>query len=83
MKLIIRLKIKEIRQMIKEITVYTVICDRCGKDSNDNGEHVGWVGKQNAIDIAIDYNYFIDVDGKHYCDDCYYYDDEDNLIIKQ
>ena len=69
--------------MIKEITVYTVICDRCGKDSNSGEEHCGWSDKDIAFDIAVDYADFIEIDRKHYCSNCYFYDDDDNIIVRQ
>lgn len=68
--------------MIKEIIVYTVICDRCGKDSCDNTGYSGWNDKVYALDQAYD-GWFIEIDGKDYCEDCHYYDDEDNLKAKE
>ena len=67
--------------MIKEITVYTYICDRCGKNSSDVDEVCGWNDKGFAWDCA-DENNWIEHEGKHYCSDCYDYDNDDNLIIK-
>ena len=67
--------------MVKEVIMYTVICDNCGKDSNEGSALSVWTDKDYAIDVAIDKD-FIEHEGKHYCEDCYYYDDDDNLVIK-
>lgn len=67
--------------MVKEITMYTVICDNCGKNVNDGQEIIAWNDKNYAESIAIEANW-IKEDDKHYCDTCYYYDDDDNLVIK-
>jgi hypothetical protein len=40
--------------MVKEVTMYTVICDNCGKDSNGGSEISGWDNKDYAIDVAMD-----------------------------
>ncbi len=68
--------------MIKEITIYTVICDNCGVDSNANGEYMGWNDLEYAESLASEDDWIKDID-KHYCNDCYNYDDEDNLIINK
>jgi hypothetical protein len=66
--------------MIKEIEMYTVICDGCGKDSNENAPYAAWGCKQHALDIAMEEGYYRDGD-EHYCTDCHEFDDEDNLIL--
>jgi hypothetical protein len=67
--------------MLKELTMYTVICDNCGKDVNEDSEFSAWSDKTYAEDVAMEANW-IDEDDKHYCDDCFSYDDEDNLVLK-
>jgi hypothetical protein len=67
--------------MIKEIIVYTYICDRCSKNSSDEEENCGWNDAGYAWDCASD-NDWIEHEGKHYCSGCYDYDNDDNLIIK-
>lgn len=68
--------------MIKELTIYTVICDNCGKDVSFGQEFAGWNDKDYAFDIAVDAYWHICEDNQ-YCPDCFEYDDDDNLIIKQ
>ena len=66
--------------MIKKIICYTIICDNCSKDANKGSEHVGWTEKKFAVISALDAN-FIENEKKHYCNDCYTYDDNDKLFI--
>jgi len=70
--------------MIKEIIMFTVICDNCGKDANNGNEVVAWCDKDTAIELASDSGW-IDLDNpdKNYCSECWNYDANDNLIIKQ
>ena len=39
--------------MIKEVIMYTVICDGCGKDSNYDSEYSAWSDKGYAVDCAV------------------------------
>lgn len=68
--------------MIKEVIVFTVVCDNCGKDSSDGCEHLGWDDENYALDCAMNAD-FIENNHSHYCPDCASYDDDDNFIIKQ
>lgn len=67
--------------MIKEITTYTVICDNCGKDLFSDSEYTGF-SDAGYVEFEASESDWMENDGKHYCTDCYEYDDEDNLIIK-
>lgn len=67
--------------MYKEFQTFTLICDNCGKDSNAECEYCGWDDKDYVLDCAKEDNW-IEENDKHYCPDCYEYDDEDNLVLK-
>jgi hypothetical protein len=67
--------------MIQEVTMFTIICDGCGKDVCDGTEYSAWYDTSYVVDSAIEENWHVE-DGKHYCPDCFEYDDDDNLIIK-
>lgn len=67
--------------MIKELTMYTVVCDECRQQLNEGDEIIAWSDKVNAQDIAMKADW-VTVDNKHYCNDCYYYDEDDKLIIQ-
>jgi hypothetical protein len=66
--------------MIKEVTMFTVVCDNCGVDVNEGQEYSCWNDKGFAEDMAMDADW-IKEDDKHYCPKCFSYDDEDNLVI--
>jgi hypothetical protein len=68
--------------MIKTIVIFTVICDNCGKDVCDTDQYSGWDDIDYMEQVAQEDNW-LQQDDKHYCQECYSYDDEDNLIIKQ
>lgn len=61
--------------------MYTVVCDNCGKDSNEDSEYSCYSDKDHAEENAIESDWIQEED-KHYCDECFSYDDDDNLIIK-
>ena len=68
--------------MIKEIIMYTVVCDNCGKDANEDTDYSCWNDKNYAEDSAIEDDW-VKEDNKHYCKNCFMgYDDDDKLIIK-
>jgi hypothetical protein len=67
--------------MIKEVKMFTVICDNCGKDANFWEDYSCWNDKSFAEDIAVENGYLKD-DNKHYCQDCFSYDEDDKLVIK-
>ena len=68
--------------MIQEVTMYTVICDNCGKDVNKDAEFSCWNEKGYAEECAKNADWIED-DDKHYCDDCFSYDENDNIVLKQ
>ena len=67
--------------MLKEVKMYTVLCDNCGKDVNKDAEYSAWNEKVFAEDIAMEADWIKENDN-HYCPDCFTYDDDDNLLIK-
>lgn len=62
--------------MIKSVTMYSVICDRCGKAFIDefNGI-VAWLDEGTAKEQAME-SEWAEIGDKHYCPDCYEFDDE-------
>lgn len=66
--------------MIKEISMYTVICDNCGKDLHENDEYSGFNDIAFVEDSASDAGWHKE-DEKHYCPGCFSFDDEDQLVI--
>lgn len=68
--------------MIKEVTMYTVVCDNCKKDCNEGQEYSCWSDKSYTEDSAMEADWLKE-DDKHYCTDCFSYDDDDNLVIDE
>jgi len=66
---------------VKKVEMFTVLCDNCGEDVCQGQEYSCWNDEGYAKEIAMESGY-ISEDDKHYCEDCYEYDDEDNLVIK-
>ena len=60
--------------MIVSEIFYGVKCNRCGEQYED-GEHSFWSDEDNAIENAIE-SEWIEEKGKHYCTECYEYNEE-------
>ena len=70
--------------MIKPVTMYSVVCDRCGKSFIDefNGI-VAWLDEGTAKEQAME-SEWVEIGDKHYCPDCYEFDDElDEYVPKK
>lgn len=66
--------------MIKEVKMYQVVCDRCGRFLEDAAV---WDYKNRAIAYAIN-SRWTEIGDKHYCPDCYEFDDElDEYVPKK
>lgn len=67
--------------MLKEVKMYTIVCDGCGKDVNENTDYSCW-NDENANEDIREEAGWEKVDDKHYCTKCFDYDDNDELILK-
>lgn len=67
--------------MIHTVKMYTVVCDNCGDDIGANSEYSCWNDETYAEENAMDSDW-IREGKKHYCPDCYTYDDDDTLILR-
>lgn len=70
--------------MIKQVTMYSVVCDRCGKPFIDefNGI-VAWLDEGTAKEQAME-NEWVEIGDKHYCPDCYEFDDNsESMFLKR
>lgn len=59
--------------MIKQVTMHSVVCDRCGK-TFEADDIIAWTDECSAREYALD-SEWKEIDGKHYCPDCYEYDE--------
>ena len=67
--------------MYLKLEMFTVKCDNCGETSGDNADYSCWNDEQTALNEAQECGWTQE-DDKHYCPNCYHYDDDDNLILK-
>ena len=57
--------------MIKEVKMYSVVCDRCGKPFIDEFNGIGaWLDEGTAKEQAME-SEWAEIGDKHYCPDCY------------
>lgn len=61
--------------MIKQVTYYDIICDRCGKSFSEES-NTCYSDTESAEITAIFSSDWVVKDCKHYCPDCYEFDEE-------
>jgi hypothetical protein len=65
----------------REVTMWTVVCDRCGKSADEDTDYVAWSDKDGAGVVAEGVDWLITHDNEHYCLDCVTWNSaEDELI---
>lgn len=69
--------------MIKEVKMYTVICDNCGVDFLEGDDVAAWNDSDFVLDSAEDSGWIRDQHGKDYCSDCFTWDDNDELVLRE
>ena len=70
--------------MIQTIQMFTVKCDNCGKSFEDTHQgFCAWNDADGAETYAIDSGWLKEEADTHYCPDCYYFDDYDNLTLRE
>lgn len=65
--------------MIKEVTYYDIICDRCGKSLTEESE-MCYTDKDSALMVA-EQSEWKEIGGKHYCTDCYELDEKKDEYV--
>lgn len=64
--------------------MFTIKCDNCGKLFEDSHQgFCAWTTESGAWENASDSGWIRDKEGVHYCPDCYFFDDDDNLVLNQ
>ena len=70
--------------MIKSVTMYSIVCDRCGEQVIEEcrGSGAG-LNEGTAKEQAME-SEWVEIGDKHYCPDCYEFNDElDKYIPKK
>lgn len=65
--------------MINPVTMYSVVCDRCGKIFEADW-CIAWTDKQSAIYYALA-SEWEEIGDKHYCPYCYEFNDVLNVYV--
>jgi hypothetical protein len=68
--------------MVKEITIYTCCCDRCGVSADEDGCNMGWVHPGFAVSGPIERKNWKEIDHSHYCPNCYESNDNGEFVVK-
>jgi hypothetical protein len=66
--------------MIKEVKMFTIICDNCKHDIGEDQDYSCWSHSSSALDNANESDW-LEHEHNHYCPSCYSYNDNDELII--
>lgn len=61
--------------MIKPVTMYSMVCDRCGKTLVYDDYITAWTDERSTREVAQD-SEWMNIDDKDYCPDCYEYDED-------
>ncbi len=67
---------------LEKVEMYTVICDHCQKNIGADQEYSCWNDDSYAEENAMESGWERQ-DNKHYCNDCFDFDDNDNFVLKQ
>ena len=69
--------------MIKQVTTYSLVCDRCGKTFCEGDTIITGSDKKSARGYALESG-LVEMSDKHYCPDCYEFSDElDEYVPKK
>ena len=68
--------------MIKEFKCYTLLCDNCGADLNEDSDYSGYNDEDYNYEVA-DQEDWIEKDGEWFCSNCCTFDDNGEPIIDE
>lgn len=69
--------------MIYPVTMYAGKCDNCGSEIKLGGGEYSAYGQASQVEEEMANSEWRVDGGKHYCDDCWTYDDYDNIILRK
>ena len=65
---------------VKEVTMYRVECDGCGKGNDANSTFFAWADEEAALFEAAESEWLVNDDGQ-WCPDCYIWTDEKDSYV--
>jgi predicted lipoprotein with Yx(FWY)xxD motif len=65
--------------MIKEVTMYTIVCDRCGVDACEGQDYSAWSDIDGARESTTDG--WLLIEDKDYCENCQQWNDDESQLI--
>jgi hypothetical protein len=68
--------------MIREVTMYQALCDRCGRH-DENSDYVAWTSAEDAILMAEESAFLDDVNGRLLCGDCWTWSGDDGEKVEK
>ena len=68
--------------MIKKVKMFTVICDNCGCDAGEDQDFSCYGNTIFAESAAME-SEWLKEGKKHYCPDCFSYDNGNKLLLKK
>lgn len=70
--------------MIVKVILYTAVCDHCGKRYNDEYNDTLVAEDEFSLqEMIIDAGWEESDNFDNYCTECYYFDDENKLALKE
>ena len=70
---------KEIN-MIKLVTMYSIVCNRCGRTFCEDNTTITGADKKSARGYALESGW-VEIGDKHYCPDCFKFNDILSLYV--
>jgi len=67
--------------MIYPVTYFTAKCDNCGGDWHDDHNGFSAMADESTMGEMLGNDEWHEENGKHYCPNCYHFDDDDVLCI--
>lgn len=64
---------------VREVTMYTIVCDRCGCDACYDTDYKAWADVEGVRECSCEG--WEEIDGKDYCPDCLVWNDDETELI--
>lgn len=66
---------------VKPVTMYTVLCDRCGADAFEGCEFTAWSDEEQAIDVVRETGDWLTTDEGQWCESCVIWDEKKDAVV--